>query len=74
MWLAGGGVKGGCVYGATDEFGHRAVENPVLHTDYLATLFHLFGLNAEELVYTRNNRQLTILDGQQGSVVRDILA
>ena len=74
LWLAGGGVKSGCVYGATDDFGHRAVENPVLHTDYLATLLHLFGLSAEELTYTRNNQQLTILDNQPARVVKEILA
>ncbi|MFM2003013.1 MAG: hypothetical protein RI963_2439 [Planctomycetota bacterium] len=46
MWLAGGGVKGGLTYGATDEFGHHAVENIVNHFDYHATLLHLFGLDA----------------------------
>ena len=45
MWLAGGGIKGGYVHGATDEFGHKAVEDVVNHYDYHATLLHLFGLD-----------------------------
>jgi Protein of unknown function (DUF1501) len=74
MWVAGGGFKAGCVYGATDEWGHHAVENTVNHYDYHATLLHLFGLNHEELAYTRNNRELTLTDGQPGQVVEGILA
>src|SRR5262249_53852117 len=45
-WFAGGGIKGGGVYGATDEFGHHAVQNVVTHHDFHATLLHLFGLDA----------------------------
>ena len=44
-WLAGGGFKGGHVHGATDELGHKAVEDVVTHSDYHATLLHLFGLD-----------------------------
>ena len=74
MWLAGGGVKGGHVHGATDEFGLHAADDVVHHTDYLATVLHLFGLDAGRLVYRRNGRDETILDGQAGHVVRGILA
>jgi hypothetical protein len=74
MWLAGGGVKGGCVHGATDEFGHRAAVDPVSHGDYLATVLHLFGLDHRRLVYTRNGRELTLTDGQQCRVVQEILS
>src|SRR5262245_15021937 len=73
MWFAGGGMKGGHAHGATDEFGHHAVEGKVSHHDLHATLLHLFGLDAKKLVYTRNNQQLSLLDGHAGRVVTDLL-
>lgn len=72
-WFAGGGFKGGKIYGATDEFGHHAVENKVSHHDFHATLMHLFGLEAKKLTYSRTGPELTILDGQTGTVVKDLL-
>jgi hypothetical protein len=74
MWLAGGGFKGGCVHGATDDFGHKAVTDPVSHHDYHATLLSLFGLDPQRLVYRHNGREQSLLDGQPGRVVREILA
>jgi hypothetical protein len=74
MWVAGGGFKSGGTYGATDEFGHRAVENIVNHFDYHATLLHLFGLLPQQLSYKQNGREQTLLDGQDGKVVRGLLA
>jgi hypothetical protein len=74
LWLAGGSVKGGFAYGQTDEFGHRAVADVVHHYDYHATLLHLFGLDAERLTFVRNNRAESLLDGQPGRVVTEILA
>jgi hypothetical protein len=73
MWLAGGGIQGGRVYGATDEFGHHAVKDVVTHHDYHATLLHLFGLDAKRLVYRRNGREQSLIDDQPSRVVRDIL-
>jgi hypothetical protein len=72
-WLAGGGVKGGHVHGATDEFGHHAVQDKVTEHDFHATLLYLFGLDAKRLVYARNGTELTLLDGRDGRVVTDIL-
>ena len=72
MWLAGGGIKGGCVYGATDEFGHHAVTDVVNQHDYHATLLHLFGLDAKRVVYQRNGREQSLLDDQEGRVVKEI--
>ena len=72
-WLAGGGVKGGCVYGATDEFGHHAVQDVVTHHDFHATLLHLFGLDPKRLVYARNGQEASLLDGKPGRVVKEIL-
>ncbi|QDU44922.1 hypothetical protein Mal52_34080 [Symmachiella dynata] len=74
MWLAGGGFKGGCVHGETDDFGHHAVTDVVNHYDYHATLLHLFGLDPEKLSYKRNAREQTLLDGQPGRVVEQLLA
>jgi hypothetical protein len=73
-WVAGGGFKGGYVHGATDEFGHKAVIDPVSHTDYLATLLHLFGLDAQKLVYKRNAVEQTLTDNQPSRVVKELLA
>lgn len=74
MWLAGGGVRAGHVHGSTDEFGLKAVTDVVHHYDYLATVLHMFGLNAEELVYKQNTRNESILDGQPGKVIDKLLA
>lgn len=74
MWLAGGGIRGGIVHGATDEFGHHAVTDVVTHHDYHATLLHLFGLDPKRLSYARNGGEQTLLDGQPGKVVEKLLA
>lgn len=73
MWMAGGGVKGGVTYGATDEVGLYAVENKVHIHDLHATILHLLGLNHEQLTYLHNGREerLTIVDGH---VIQGILA
>lgn len=73
-WLAGGGIKGGHIHGKTDDFGHKAIENIVTHTDYLATLLHLFGLNHEKLVFTRNLQEASLVDKQPARIVSEILA
>lgn len=72
-WFAGGGFKAGLTYGKTDEFGHHAVENQVSQHDFHATLLHLFGLDAKRLVYKRGAVELSLLDGQPGKVVTDLL-
>jgi len=74
MWVAGGGFRAGGTYGETDEFGHHAVENVVNHFDYHATLLHLFGIHPEDLVYLRNGREQSLLDGQPGKIVKGLLA
>ncbi len=72
-WLAGGGIKSGLAYGATDDFGHHAIEDIVTHHDLHATLLHQFGLDVQKLVFRRNGQELSILDGQKGRVVREML-
>lgn len=71
--LAGGGVKGGMSYGATDEFGFRAVENPVHIHDLHATILHLMGLDHERLTYRYASRDFRLTD-VRGSVIRDIMS
>jgi hypothetical protein len=73
MWLAGGGIRGGGVYGQTDEWGHKAIADVVTHTDYHATLLHLFGLDPKRLVYTQAAREQTLIDNQNCRVVHEIL-
>jgi hypothetical protein len=73
MWMAGGGVKGGLAYGATDEFGFAAVENPVHVHDIHATILHLMGMDHEHLTYFHNSRAMRLTD-VEGRVVSGILA
>ena len=73
MWMAGGGIRGGTVYGATDEFGYRAVENPVSVPDLHATMLHLLGLNHERLTYRFQGRDYRLTD-VSGRVLHEILA
>jgi hypothetical protein len=72
-WFAGGGFKAGITYGATDEFGHHAIEKKVSQHDFHTTLLHLFGLDAKNLIYKRGPTELTLLDGHPGKVVTDLL-
>ena len=73
MWLAGGGVKGGLVYGATDDFGFRAVEDRVHVHDLQATVLHLLGLDHTRLTYRHSGRDFRLTD-VHGEVVRALLA
>lgn len=73
MWLAGGGFRPGMAFGATDEFGHRAVENVVTPNDFQATLMHLFGLNWNELIFHHAGRPEVITAGRSARVVEEIL-
>lgn len=73
VWLAGGGVKGGQAYGATDEFGYRAVENRVHVHDLHATMLRLLGFDHERLTYRHAGRDYRLTD-TQGRVVDAILA
>ncbi len=72
-WLAGGGVKAGCIYGETDELGHKAVKNVVNHSDYHATLLHLFGLDPQQVSFTRPTGAGSLIDGQPARIIWDIL-
>jgi hypothetical protein len=73
VWLAGGGVKSGTSHGATDEYGHHAVENKVHLHDLHATLLHLLGLNHERLTYRYAGRDFRLTD-VAGRVVHEVIA
>ncbi|RTZ63422.1 MAG: DUF1501 domain-containing protein [Verrucomicrobia bacterium] len=73
VWLAGGGVKGGTVYGATDELGYHVTENKCDIYDLWATVLHLMGLDHEELTYRHGGRDLRLTD-VHGRVIQDVIA
>lgn len=72
-FLAGGGVQSGLAYGATDEFGHEAVENKIHMHDLHATILHLLGLDHEQLTYRHAGRDFRLTD-VEGHVVQEIFA
>jgi len=72
MWMAGGGVKGGVAYGATDEFGLHAVKDRVSVHDFHATILHLLGLDHEKLTYLHNARDERLTD-VAGRVIDQII-
>jgi hypothetical protein len=73
MWMAGGGVKGGYVHGATDEFGFQAVENKVHVHDLHATMLHLLGFDHETFTYRYAGRDYRLTD-VHGRVIKELLA
>ncbi|MEO5804192.1 MAG: DUF1501 domain-containing protein [Verrucomicrobiota bacterium] len=73
IWMAGGGVKGGTVYGSTDEFGAKSVENPVHVHDLHATILSLLGFDHKKLTYRYNGRDFRLTD-VSGEVVKGVIA
>jgi hypothetical protein len=71
--MAGGGVRGGISYGATDEFGLSAIENRVHVHDLHATILHLMGIDHERLTYRHSGRDYRLTD-VSGKVIRGILS
>lgn len=72
-WLSGAGVRPGMSYGATDEFGHRAVENVLTLYDLHATVLHLLGLDHERLSFYHNGIERRLTD-VHGRVIKEVLA
>ncbi len=72
LWMAGGGVKGGTVYGATDELGYYAVDKIATVYDLWATVLHQLGINHEKLTYRFSGRDIRLTD-VHGHVWKDIL-
>ncbi len=73
VWMAGGGVRGGSIYGATDELGYHVVENPCTVYDMWATVLHQLGVDHEQLTYRYGGRDMRLTD-VHGNVLHDILA
>jgi uncharacterized protein (DUF1501 family) len=73
IWMAGGGVKGGQAYGATDEFGAKSVENKVHIHDLHATILALLGFDHQKLTYRVNGRDFRLTD-VAGNVIKEIIA
>jgi len=73
VWLSGGGVQGGTIYGATDELGYHAVEDRCEVYDLWATVLHLLGINHQKLTYRYAGRDFRLTD-VHGNVLRDVLA
>jgi hypothetical protein len=73
VWLAGGGARGGTIYGATDELGYDVVQNPVTFYDLYATMFHLLGVDHEKLTYRYGGRDFRLTD-VHGRVIKEVVA
>jgi hypothetical protein len=73
IWMAGGGVKGGMIYGATDEYGYKAVENKLQIHDLHATMLHLLGVDHKRLTVRFSGRDMRLTD-VHGEVVREIIS
>lgn len=74
IWMAGGGIKRGHVHGATDDFGHRAVHQPVTQHDFHATLLKQFGLDPAKLIFRQNALPVALVEMEKGNAVDEILA
>lgn len=74
VWMAGGGIKGGQSYGATDEFGYRAVENRTQTANLHATILHQLGLDHDTLTYPHNGRDEQLTDLYKAEVINELIA
>jgi hypothetical protein len=74
MWLAGGGIRGGQTFGATDELGYSAVENPVHVRDLHATMLHLLAIDHQRLVYKYQGLDFRLTGVEPARVVTEILS
>jgi uncharacterized protein (DUF1501 family) len=73
IWMAGGGVRGGMIYGATDEFGYKVVENRAEIHDLHATMLHLLGMDHKRVTFRFGGRDMRLTD-VKGEIIHDVLA
>ncbi|MBC9868017.1 MAG: DUF1501 domain-containing protein [Opitutae bacterium] len=73
LWMAGGGIKGGAIYGATDEYGYRVIENKLTVHDLHANMLHLLGIDHTNLTYRYSGRDIRLTD-VHGEIIPEILA
>jgi len=74
IWLAGGGIKGGVCHGATDPFGHHAIENRVSMADLHGTMLHLLGLDHKRLTFRHNSRDDRLTDVHDARILQELIA
>ncbi|MBS0264653.1 MAG: DUF1501 domain-containing protein, partial [Planctomycetes bacterium] len=74
VWLAGGGIRGGQAYGATDDFGYRSITNRTQTADLHATILHTLGLSHQSLIFEHNSREERLTDVYKARVIADLLA
>ena len=72
LWMAGGGVRGGTVYGATDDYGYRAIEGKCEIHDLHATMLHLLGMDHKRVTFRFSGRDMRLTD-VKGEVLHDII-
>ena len=68
VWLAGGGIKGGAIHGATDDFGYKAVEHPHYYSDLHATIFHQLGLDYKKMNFEALGRTMHLVQEGDGPI------
>jgi uncharacterized protein (DUF1501 family) len=73
VWLAGGGIRGGQAYGATDDFGYRAITNRTQTADLHATILHQLGLDHEQLTFNHNSRDERLTDVYKARVIEELV-
>ncbi len=73
VWLAGGGIRGGQAYGATDDFGYRAISNRTQTADLHATILHQLGLDHERLTFNHNSRDERLTDVYKARVIQELI-
>ena len=74
VWLAGGGIKGGQTYGATDDFGYRARSDRTSVADLHATILHQLGLDAQKLAYPHNGRDERLTDVYPAKPIKPLIS
>jgi hypothetical protein len=74
MWMAGGGSKGGTIYGETDDFSYNIVKDPVPVHDFHATVLHLLGINHERFTYRYQGLDMRLTGVEPAKVVKALLA
>jgi hypothetical protein len=74
MWMAGGGIKGGTIYGETDDFSYNIVKDPVHIRDLHATILHLLGIDHERLIYRHQGLDQRLTGVEPAKVIKDLLA
>jgi hypothetical protein len=74
MWMAGGGAKGGAIYGETDDFSYNVVKDPVHVHDFHATVLHLLGIDNERFTYKAQGLDYKLTGVEPAAVVKGVLA